>query len=175
MHKPKVEYFDLAALTNTDPKGNVRQVEEYRLEPFGLYMARPAPGHPNFHYLESWFLPGLSLRATIFHFTQQERWDQDYYLDIGEFGPDGDGHWRSVDHYLDILVRTGRTSVLLDVDELLAAHAAGYLDAAAAERAVNVATTAIEGIASHGHSFENWLAAQGITLDWKQPPKPVSN
>ncbi len=173
LHKPKVEYFDIAELTNTDPKGNVRLVEESRLEPFGLYMARPAPGHPNFHYLESWFLPALSLRATIFHFTHEERWDQDYYLDIGEFGPGADGRWRSVDHYLDILVRTGRSSVLLDVDELLAAHAAGYLDSATAEHAVSVAKAAIEGIASHGHSFENWLAAQDITLDWKHPPNPA--
>ena len=28
--------------------------------------------------------------------------------------------WRSVDHYLDILVRTGQETELLDVDELAA-------------------------------------------------------
>ena len=40
MHPPKHETFDLAGRTNTDPKGFVRAVDEYRLCPWGLYMAR---------------------------------------------------------------------------------------------------------------------------------------
>ena len=34
--------FDIADLTNTDPKGFIRAVERYHLEPWGLYMARSA-------------------------------------------------------------------------------------------------------------------------------------
>jgi predicted RNA-binding protein associated with RNAse of E/G family len=167
IHPPKVEHFNLAELTNTDPKGNLRQVEEYDVRPWGLYMARPAPDHPTFHFLESWFLPELGLRATIFHFHPGREHDQDYYLDIGEFGEVGPKLWRSVDHYLDILVRTGRETELLDVDELLQAHAAGLIGPDDARLAVERATATIDGIAAHGRSLENWLATFGITLTWR--------
>ncbi|MBF6174319.1 DUF402 domain-containing protein [Nocardia blacklockiae] len=166
LHRPKVEYFDLAALTNTDPKGFVRPVERYHEEPWGLYMARTAD-HPQFHYLESWLLPRVSLRATVFHYHPDHERDQDYYLDIGEFGPVDAGTWKSVDHYLDIVVRTGRDAELLDIDELLAAHAAGYLDLPAAQRAVETALAAIDGIASHGYDFERWLRSLDIRLSWR--------
>jgi predicted RNA-binding protein associated with RNAse of E/G family len=166
VHRPKVEYFDIAELTNTDPKGFVRQVERYHVEPWGLYMARTAD-HPEFHYLESWFLPTLSLRATVFHYTPAHRRDQDYYIDIGDFGEVAPGRWRSIDHYLDLTVRTGRDIELLDVDELLTAHAACYLTLSQAQRAIEVATTAIAGIAAHGYNFERWVEkTQGVTLTW---------
>jgi len=167
IHRPKVETFNLADLTNTDPKGNLRAVEKYTLHPWGLYMARVAPGHPEFHYLESWFLPDLGLRATVFHFNPGRKFNQNYYVDIGEFGEVGPKLWRSVDHYLDILVRTGQETELLDVDELLAAHAAGLISIEDSCRAVERATTAIDGIAAHGHRMEDWLASLGITLTWQ--------
>ena len=165
LHRPKVEYFDLAELTNTDPKGYVRPVEQYRTEPWGLYMARTADP-PEFHYLESWLLPDLSLRATVFHFHPEHRRDQDFYLDIGEFGPLDADRWRSIDHYLDIIVRSARAADLLDVDELLAAHSAGYLSLPQAQRAVEIATTTIAGIAHHGYDFERWLNSLDIPLRW---------
>ncbi|MGH3493109.1 MAG: DUF402 domain-containing protein, partial [Sciscionella sp.] len=37
IHPPKVELFDIEAKTNTDPKGIVRAVREYRVTPHGLY------------------------------------------------------------------------------------------------------------------------------------------
>ncbi|RDI49683.1 DUF402 domain-containing protein [Nocardia mexicana] len=165
LHRPKVEYFDLAELTNTDPKGFVRPVERYHVEPWGLYMARTAD-HREFHYLESWLLPSLSIRATVFHYNAAHHRDQDFYLDIGEFGAVTPDRWKSVDHYLDIVVRTGRDAELLDIDELLAAHNAGYLDLPDSQRAIAAATTAIDGIASHGHDFEHWLGSLGLKLSW---------
>jgi len=83
MHPPKHETFDLRARTNTDPKGIVRAVDEYSERPWGLYLARPTPGRAQFHYLESWLLPSLGLRATVFHFNPGHQRDQDYYLDVG--------------------------------------------------------------------------------------------
>ena len=83
IHPPKHETFDLAARTNTDPKGIVRAVDVYTVEPWGLYMARPTPGRAQFHYLESWLLPSLGLRATVFHFNPGHERDQDFYLDVG--------------------------------------------------------------------------------------------
>jgi hypothetical protein len=167
IHRPKVEYFNVADFTNTDPKGNVRQVDRYRVHPWGLYMARVAPDHPNFHYLESWLLPDLGLRATVFHFHPDYDGNQDYYLDIGDFGEVGPKLWKSVDHYLDILVRTGRETELLDADELLAAVADGLISQDDARRAIERSVTTIDGIASHNHSLEDWLASLGITLTWR--------
>ncbi|WP_067697475.1 DUF402 domain-containing protein [Nocardia jejuensis] len=166
LHRPKVEYFNVDDLTNIDPKGFVRQVEQYRVEPWGLYMARTSD-HPEFHYIESWLLPSLSIRVTVFQFTPAHLRDQDYYVDIGEYAQVGPKKWKSVDHYLDLVVRTGREVELLDVDELLAAHAAGYLDLGEAQRAIETSTATIDGIAAHGHSLEAWMASHGITLTWK--------
>ncbi len=87
IHPPKHETFDLAARTNTDPKGVVRAVDVYTVEPWGLYLARPTPGRAQFHYLESWLLPALHLRATVFHFNPGHERDQDFYLDVGEYTP----------------------------------------------------------------------------------------
>ncbi|WP_038169354.1 DUF402 domain-containing protein [Tomitella biformata] len=159
-HPPKHETFDLDAMTNTDPKGFVRPVDEYRREPWGLYMARPAD-HPRFYYLESWLLPTLGLRASVFHFTPGHERDQDHYVDIGEFS-DGGRTWQSEDHYLDLVVRTGTCTELLDVDELFDARLAGLLDQERAEAAVHRAVAAVDGIAAHGHDLLAWLGSLGM-------------
>lgn len=164
-HPPKHETFDLDAMTNTDPKGFVRPVDEYRREPWGLYMARPAD-HERFGYLESWLLPSVGLRVTVFHFTPGNEQDQDHYVDIGEFTDEG-RVWRSEDHYLDLVVRTGRETELLDVDELFDARLAGLLDAERAEAAVHRAVAAIDGIAAHGHDLLAWLASAGMPIAFR--------
>jgi predicted RNA-binding protein associated with RNAse of E/G family len=164
-HPPKVETFDIVERTNVDPKGFVRQVEHYRVEPWGLYMARTAD-HDKFHYLESWLIPSLGIRATIFHFYPYHARDQDHYIDIGRFTA-GERVWTSVDHYLDIVVRTGRGVELLDVDELFAATAAGLLDHPTATEAVERAVSVIDGIASAGYSLEDWLAKKGMAITWR--------
>jgi predicted RNA-binding protein associated with RNAse of E/G family len=166
IHPPKREAFDLSAGTNTDPKGIVREVDEYRLHPWGLYMARPTPGRVQFHYLESWLLPSLELRANVFHFNPGYERDQDYYLDIGRITV-GDSCWYAEDHYLDLVVRTGRGTELVDVEELLDAHRIGLLSTDAAHRALQTAATAIDGLAVHGHDLRTWLAETGIELTWR--------
>lgn len=166
VHPPKHETFDLAARTNTDPKGVVRAVDEYRLQPWGLYMARPTPGRLQFHYLESWLLPALSLRANVFHFNPGYERDQDHYLDIATItvGPD---RWLTEDHYLDLVVRTGRDTELVDVEELLEAQRLGLLSSEAAERAVRTAVATVDALASHGHDLHSWLAGTGVELRWR--------
>ncbi|MFC9439330.1 DUF402 domain-containing protein [Nocardia sp. NPDC057030] len=166
VHRPKVEYFDLADLTNTDPKGFVRPVEQYRVEPWGLYMARTSD-HEQFHYIESWLLPDLALRATVFHYYPEHQRDQDFYLDLGEFGQVAPERWKSVDHYLDIIVRSGRGTELLDVDELLAALGAGLVTAAQAQAAIETAARAIDGIAAHDYDLGHWLDSLGVPLTWR--------
>lgn len=167
MHPPKREIFDLTTGTNTDPKGFVREVDEYRLLPWGLYMARPTPGRPQFHYLESWLLPALGLRANVFHFNPGYERDQDHYLDVGTItaGPD---RWTTEDHYLDLVVQTGRGTEMVDVDELLEAHHHGLLSTEATEEALRTAVRAVAGLAAHGHDLGAWLASTGVELSWRE-------
>ena len=144
----------------------MRQVDVYTVRPWGLYLARPTPGRAQFHYLESWLLPSLGLRATVFHFSPGHERDQDFYLDVGEFDA-GAGVWHAEDHYLDLVVRTGRDVELLDVDELLAAVQHGLLAPAAAEAAVRNAARTVDGLARHGYHLGQWLAEYEMALTWK--------
>lgn len=144
----------------------MRAVDEYAVHPWGLYLARPTPGREQFHYLESWLLPSLGLRITVFHFNPGHERDHDFYLDIGEYTP-GRTVWRSEDHYLDIEVRTGNGANLADVDELLDAVHQGLLSQDVAELAIRRAVTAIDGLARNGYDLAGWLAGNGLTLTWR--------
>jgi len=169
IHPPKHETFDLLARTNTDPKGIVRAVDDYTVRPWGLYLARPAPGRAQFHYLESWLLPSLGLRATIFHFSLGHERDHDYYLDVGEYTP-GPAVWSSEDHYLDLEVRTNVGLDLADVDELLDAVRHGLLTPEVGEQAVRRVVGAVDGLSRHDYDLQRWLATQGMDLTWRGAP-----
>lgn len=143
----------------------MRPVDEYTVRPWGLYLARPTPGRAQFRYLESWLLPSLGLRATVFHFNPGHQRDHDYYLDVGEYTP-GPRVWRSEDHYLDLEVRTGSGVELADVDELLVAVRHHLLCPDAAERAVHRAVDAVDGLSRHDYDLQRWLAAEGMDLTW---------
>ncbi|MBS1693146.1 MAG: DUF402 domain-containing protein [Actinobacteria bacterium] len=166
MHAPKHETFDLVGRTNTDPKGVLRAVDVYTVEPWGLYMARPTPGREQFHYLESWLLPSLNLRATIFHFNPGHERDQDFYLDVGRYTP-GPTAWHAEDHYLDLVVRTGAATQLCDIDELFTAVRHGLLTPEDGEQAVRSAVAAVDGLARHGYDLHQWLQTGGMTLSWR--------
>ncbi len=144
----------------------MRAVDEYAVRPWGLYVARPTPGRAQFHYLESWLLPSIGLRATVFHYNPGHERDHDHYLDVGEFTP-GPELWRSEDHYLDIEVRTGRDAELADVDELLEAVRHGLLTPEVAELAVRCAVAAVDGLARNGYDLARWLSGLGIELTWR--------
>lgn len=165
MHPPKREIFDVPSGTNTDPKGFVRRVAEYRVERFGLYMSRAMPGHPKFEWVESWLLPDLGIRVTDWWFTPGNERDQDFYIDIVDVERDGEV-WRTVDHYLDIVVRTGRGSEVIDLDEYLEAVATGVLDTAAAERALAASYRALDGLAAHRHDADAWLRDLDMPVRW---------
>jgi hypothetical protein len=169
VHPPKVEVFDLAANTNTDPKGHVRTVTRYRREPFGLYLARPTPGHPRIAAIESWLLPALGLRVTRWYWHPGHEEDIDFYLDVVDIDA-GERQWRSVDHYLDIVVRDRRGAELLDIDEFVVAVQAKLLDAETAERAMQRAYAAVEGLARHQYDLSNWLRDNEIELSWDGQP-----
>lgn len=145
----------------------MRAVDVYTVEPWGLYMARPTPARAQFHYMESWLLPSLGLRATVFHFNPGHELDQDYYLDVGVYIA-GPTVWHSEDHYLDLVVRTGVGVELSDVDELLTAVRHGLLTPEVGERAVHTAVSAIDGLSRHDYDLDRWLAANGMALRWAE-------
>lgn len=129
-------------------------------------MARPTPHRAQFHYIESWLLPSLGLRATVFHFNPGHEREQDFYLDVGEYTP-GPTAWHSEDHYLDLVVRTGVGTELNDVDELVAAVRHGLLSEPVAELAILRAVAAVKGLARHGHDLNRWLSEHGMDLTWR--------
>jgi predicted RNA-binding protein associated with RNAse of E/G family len=169
VHPPKTVLFDVAAGTNIDTKGCARAVDEYRLTPFGLYMSRAIVDRSTAHWIQSWLLPDLGLCVTNWWWNPGHHRDQDFYLDVCEIERDGD-RWRLTDHYLDIVVRTGRDAEVIDVDEFVAAVASGLLSPAAAEAAMHRTHRAVDGIARHGHDLDAWLDGFGIALSWKPGP-----
>jgi predicted RNA-binding protein associated with RNAse of E/G family len=146
----------------------VRAVDRYTVRPWGLYLARPTPGRAQFHYLESWLLPSLGLRVTVFYCNPGHERDYDYYLDIGEYtaGPDV---WRSEDHYLDLALRTGRGVSLTDVGELLDAVRHSLLSPEVAEQAVRRAVDVVDGLSRYRYDLRRWLASKGMELAWRSP------
>jgi uncharacterized protein len=167
VHPPKIENFDVTAMTNVDPKGYLRQVDEYRVEPFGLYMAREVTGHQSLSYRESWLLPDLGIQVTDWYFHPGHERDQDFYIDIGLIRP-GERRWQLVDLYLDVVLRTGRGLDVLDTDELLAATAEGYIDARTARQAIETTHRTVDQLAAHGYDVAAWLAELGIELTWRR-------
>ncbi|HEY2764623.1 MAG TPA: DUF402 domain-containing protein [Pseudonocardiaceae bacterium] len=169
VHPPKIEVFDVEAMTNTDPKGFVRAVREYRIEPFGLYLARDVIDHPSIRAIESWLLPGVGLRATDWFFHPGHERDQDFYLDVVRIDVQG-SRWRTEDHYLDLVVRTGRGAEVLDIDELLDAVVTGLLDSGAAQAALATAFRAVDGLAGHDYRLDRWLASEDAWPTWQRHP-----
>ena len=144
----------------------MRAVDEFARTPWGLYMARPTPGRAQFHYLESWLLPDLRIRVNVFHWNPGHERDQDFYIDITEITVE-DEVWHTADEYLDLVVRTGTGTELVDVDELLEAQQMGLVSPETAEHAIQTAVTVIDGLARHGDQLTTWLASNGIELSWR--------
>ena len=169
MHPPKTVTFDVAAGVNIDTKGHERVVQEYRVTDFGLYMSRAMVGRPTAHWIQTWLLPGLGLAVTDWWWNPGHERDQDFYLDVCEIVRHGD-RWLLTDHYLDIVVRSRRDAVVIDVDEFVGAVAAGVLDPAAAEAAMHRTHRAVDGLAAHGHDLDAWLGGLGVELSWRDRP-----
>lgn len=164
MHHPKIETFNVAGSVNKDPKGIDRAVDSYRTTDFGLYMARGAD-HEKFGYMESWLLPELGLRATVFHFREGEEVKQEYYFDVADISVKNDV-WSTRDLYVDLLSNTGQPVEVVDIDELSQATSQGLISAEDAEFAIETTLRAVEGITRHGDDAMAWLASLGYELTW---------
>ncbi|ASU78357.1 DUF402 domain-containing protein [Actinopolyspora erythraea] len=166
IHPPKVEIFDLTDRTNTDAKRQVRPVDEYRVEPCGLYMARPMVDHPSLDYLESWLLPELGLRISDYRGRPGHSGNQDFYLDIVRIEP-GEHRWRTIDLYLDVAVTQRKEARVLDSDEFVTALRAELLDGDTARRAMDTTHLVVDGLARCDYDLPAWLRTFGIELGWR--------
>ncbi|GAA1834146.1 DUF402 domain-containing protein [Pseudonocardia ailaonensis] len=166
MHPPKLQTFDVPAAVNIDNKGLRRAVAEYRVAPFGLYMSREIVARESAHWIESWLLPDLGIVVSDWWWNPGHERDQDYYLDIAQVEPGGDV-WRTTDLYLDVVVKNGRWSELLDVDEFVAAIREGLLDEETAQWALDRSHAVVAALGAHGHDLDAWLATEGIVLSWR--------
>jgi predicted RNA-binding protein associated with RNAse of E/G family len=102
----------------------------------------------------------------VFHFNPGHERDQDFYLDVGRYTA-GDEVWEAEDHYLDLVVRTGRDVELTDVDELLAATEQGLLSTDTAERAIHTALATVDALARHDYDLGRWLRGRDMPLTWR--------
>jgi predicted RNA-binding protein associated with RNAse of E/G family len=167
IHPPKIELFDLDAMTNTDPKGIVRAVREYRVESFGLYVARDLVDHRSIEAMESWLLPEVGLRITDWFYRPGREWEDHFYIDVVRIDIDA-RCWRTEDHYLDLIVRPGRGVDVVDTDELLHAVLSGMLDPATAQAALDTTYRTLDGLARHGYRLERWLPTVGASPTWSR-------
>ena len=197
MHPVKQETFATECGINIDPKGFHRVVDTYHETQFGLYMARGAD-HPQFGYLESWLLPDLSLRVSIFHYRPGYERPQDYYIDIVDISrvdinnadikkadisnldavtstiprslsAETTRAWHTRDLYVDIVSLTGKKVDVLDIDELAEATAEGLISAEDAEHAIEATLRAVEGITRHDDNVLAWLDSLNIPISWADP------
>ena len=158
LHPVKSETFLVPERINIDPKGFKRAVDTYTETDFGL--------------LESWLLPELNLRVSIFHFRDKDKSDttrSDYYVDIVDIAVDtanDTSTWHTRDLYVDLSCVVGEPVDVLDIDELAASTSAGIITADEAERAIEATLTAVDGITRHGDNILEWLTAQGYPLTW---------
>ena len=154
-------------MTNTDNKGFVRPVQEYRETSYGLYMSRTAD-HAKFNHMQTWLLLRWDCAPTSFTSPRDTgRGSVSISMSAGSavpttpvagMPPTGIWTWSTC--------RRGR-SRLIDVDELFDACSAGLLSTADAQEAVFVATRALVGAADHDHRVQDWLDAQvGEPLTW---------
>lgn len=172
MHPPKIQTFDVTAGVNLDTKGVRREVAEYRRTPFGLYMSRPVVGRASAWWIESWLLPDLGLVVTDWQWNPGHEREQDFYLDVARIEP-GEGTWRTTDLYLDLVVKRGLWTEVLDVDEFVEAVAGGLINPATAEWALHRCHATVAALAAHGHDLDAWLAEHGVVLSWQGPGEEV--
>lgn len=171
LHPVKQETFDVAANTNTDPKGFLRKVDSFTETDFGLYMARGAD-HPQFGYLESWLLPQVGLRVSKFHYRPGAERQEDFYIDVVSINRE-DKRWTTRDFYVDLLSITGKPVEVVDIDELAAATSDGIITAEEAEKAIEATLAAVDGITRNGDDVMAWLSRKGMDLTWAADVTPI--
>lgn len=164
-HPIKIEKHD--TLTHLHHTNNgVRQVMLYRETPHGLFVARPFDNHPRIRFWQAHLLPEQHLVVCKYDFHGHN--EHDYYMDIAQIAKEG--HlWTVRDLYLDLVLHDGLHAEIVDTDELLDSHQAGYITAGDVHRSVAVAHHTLSGLARARYSLSDWASTQGLELEWIVP------
>ncbi|MDL2345746.1 DUF402 domain-containing protein [Deinococcus sp. MIMF12] len=165
----KIERHDLRTREHHTSTG-VRPVSVYREHAHGLYVAREFVNHPRIRHWQAHLLPDLGLVVCRYDFHGPR--EHDYYLDIATVTRGGEV-WSVCDHYLDLLVHDGIAAEIVDTDELLAAHRAGYVTAETCMGAVTAAHGVLSGLARARYDLHAWLGTHGVALEWQADSVPA--
>lgn len=170
MHPPKTQTFDPGRGVQIDTKGTHREIATLREETWGLYLSRPVVARPNAWWIETWVLPELGVCLSDWRWRPGHERDQDVYVDVAAITREG-RRLHMTDLYLDLVVRRGRGTDVIDVDEFVAAVAQGLVGTDLAEYALERSHAVLEGLVRHDHDHVAWLASLGIDLGPRDRPE----
>lgn len=163
----KTERHDVAARQHHTNTG-VRAVQLYREHPHGLFVARDFVAHPRIRHWQAHLLPEAGLVVCRYGFHGPR--EHDFHLDVATVTREGD-LWTVRDHYLDVIVHDGAAAEIVDTDELLAAHHAGFIGMPELLHAVAAAHRVLSGLARARYDLGAWLAGEGLALEWLPAPE----
>lgn len=158
----KTERHDVLARLHHTNTG-VRPVHTYREHPHGLFVARDFVAHPRIRHWQANLLPALGLVVCRYDFHGPR--EHDYYIDIATITRSGD-LWSVRDHYLDVIVHDGIAAEIVDTEELLAAHGAGFIGDGELHHAVATAHRVLSGLARARYNVPEWLGEQRVEVEW---------
>lgn len=159
----KTERHDVPARQHHTNTG-VRPVQTYREHAQGLYVARDFVAHPRIRHWQAHLLPALNVVVCRYEFHGPR--EHDYHIDVAAVTRAG-SLWTVRDLYLDVLVHEGIAAEIVDTDELLAAHTAGFLATPELHRAVSTAHGVLSGLTRSRYDVNTWLAGEGVALEWR--------
>lgn len=162
-HPLKIERHDTINRTHHTNTG-VRPVYLYRPEKHGLYVSRPFQKHPRIRHWQAHLLPARHLVVCHYDFHHQR--EHDYYMDVAMITAQN-GLWTVRDLYLDIVLHENHSAVIVDTDELLAGHAAGFITTDELHLAVEVAHSTLSDLSAAKFNLNIWAESQAIDLNWE--------
>nr|WP_255497423.1 DUF402 domain-containing protein [Pseudonocardia sp. SID8383] len=133
-------------------------------------MSRPVVARPNAWWIETWVLPELGVCLSDWQWRPGHERDQDVYVDVAAITREG-RRLHMTDLYLDLVVRRGRGTDVIDVDEFVAAVAQGLVGTDLAEYALERSHAVLDGLVRHDHDHVAWLASLGIDLGPRDRPE----
>ncbi|EYB67737.1 hypothetical protein DEIPH_ctg033orf0171 [Deinococcus phoenicis] len=135
----------------------------YREHRHGLFVARDFVAHPRIRHWQAHLLPTLNVVVCRYDFHGPR--EHDYYIDVATITCEG-SCWTVRDHYLDLLVHEGIAAEIVDTGELLAAHDAGFISTPELHHAVATAHHVLSGLTRARFSVSDWLAGEGVRVEW---------
>ena len=98
--------------------------------------------------------------------------EHDFHIDLARISREGEV-WTVRDQYLDVLLHDGLAAEIVDTEELLAAHRAGYIETPELYDVVERAHALVSDLARARYRLDDWLAGHGLRLDWLPSPEPA--